>query len=149
MWQPWATLFAHGEKRVETRSWPCKPGWTAIHAAKKRTRELDRLRERPEFRTALERCGYTSLRELPYGAIVGAVYIDRAEQMNAASSLPTHVLDSTERAFGLYEPGRYGWIATVGIPLLVPIPLKGRRGFFALPSDVAAEVTRALHSATS
>ena len=41
IWQPWATLIALGEKRIETRGWETRyRGPLAIHAAKRWDREL-------------------------------------------------------------------------------------------------------------
>lgn len=89
LWQPWATLIAIGEKRVETRGWETRyRGRLAIHAAKKWNRELeelceigpisDALRRDPELARRLgppeeDRLGLT--RFLPLGCIVATCRI--------------------------------------------------------------------------
>lgn len=53
LWQPWATLIAIGEKKIETRSWnPYYRGWMAIHAAKTK-KALPKCQEEP-FKSSLE-----------------------------------------------------------------------------------------------
>jgi hypothetical protein len=59
LWQPWASLLAHGQKRVETRHWPIKsPGPLVVHAAQKWSRELAAQTIKPPFSLALRAAGY-------------------------------------------------------------------------------------------
>lgn len=54
--QPWASLVAIGEKRIETRSWKTSyRGPLAIHAAKRMPADAIDICERPPFREALRR----------------------------------------------------------------------------------------------
>lgn len=56
--QPWASLLATGQKRVETRGWPTSyRGPLLVHAAKKWDDELIDLSHREPFRSALGRIG--------------------------------------------------------------------------------------------
>ena len=47
MWEPWATLYVHGIKKIETRpkptSWTIEKGSYLIHAAKKWTKEQEQI----------------------------------------------------------------------------------------------------------
>lgn len=90
LWQPWATLWAIGAKRIETRHWPTNHrGPILIHAAKKLTCDipglLDAIRKDWEHWSDALRADGCVLDEerkliglggLPRGAIVGAVCLD-------------------------------------------------------------------------
>lgn len=80
LWQPWASLVAHGAKKIETRSWRCPlPAGTllAIHAARKWDRDLARMIEQPPFRETLHGMGVGWLEgcapNLPFGAVTCVV----------------------------------------------------------------------------
>lgn len=99
--QPWASLWAMGEKRIETRGapWPSTiplPAWCLIHANVKRPLHLSKVGEwwvhsrytEPESGPELRRLGSVHNGELvvdrcerrlavpmPLGAIVGAVHV--------------------------------------------------------------------------
>lgn len=50
VWQPWASLIAHGVKVFETRSWATKwRGPLAIHAAGRWGRDIDMLVQRSPY----------------------------------------------------------------------------------------------------
>ena len=133
VWQPWATLLVMGAKRVETRS---RPPWSrmvgpqiAIYATctglTKRAMR-DTLRK-PPFAEALDGV------DLPTGAIVGTIVLDRASEMSAEQVEWMTDNRPIEHAFGFYEPGRWAWVMRDPVPFLQPIetrPPKGRRGPF-------------------
>lgn len=155
IWQPHASLIISGQKSYETRSWPA---WRSlighriwIHAGKAQDDLLDLheyLVERdaglgtdPDsdaFVTALKASGFTYLRELPRGCLLGTAVL--------AASLPTDRLVSPG-PFGDFSPGRYAWRMTDLIPLPKPIPYVGRQGFFEVPDDVALSATFAAQAA--
>jgi len=153
--QPWATLMAAGEKRIETRSW--SPYMTlnagqlvAIHAGKgladMSPGEFDRLCCREPYKAALMRAsrsgrittrepGKLTCTDLPRGAIVAvatfyAAYRTDIPAAQAAveQSIATGALH--EREFGNFRPGRYAWIFTTIRPLLHPIKARGRQGLW-------------------
>lgn len=105
--QPWATLVALREKRVETRSWATNyEGPLAIHAAKgfpgwaKETCEY----EEPFF-TSLQSGGISTVKQLPLGkmlCIVKLLGCRRTEDVRAQ-------LDEKELTFGDYSDGRFAW----------------------------------------
>lgn len=150
--QPWASLVAHGHKRIETRSWnPYHRGAIAIHAAKAFPTDCRELCGEEPFRSALWDAGCrmvqrraTGLTDLPLGAIVAvatlldAVWCGRPllGQPEDWSDLPH------ERAFGRYSPGRYMLVLSNVRRLVEPVPCRGALGVWDVPEAVAEEVRR-------
>lgn len=131
--QPWATLIALGEKRLETRSWATKyRGPLAIHAAKRVDNEI--CLEEP-FSTVLAKHGYTA-DNLPTGAIVATCQLTEChkviEDYGKAALIGEELLriSSPEYDFGWYEIGRYAWEMTDVQQLSGPIPAKGQQGLW-------------------
>lgn len=129
LWQPWATLWVRGDKQNETRSWHTRyRGWLAVHAAKRRSAELDRIMATRPFSDAL-----AGLRgPLDVGVIVGFVHVVDCVKITM-NNIP---FTETEFAFGNYSPGRFKWItdarrevprAADGAPI---VRLKGAQGLF-------------------
>lgn len=172
LWQPWATLIAIGAKRIETRSWETlHRGPIAIHAAKKRSLELDRMCVTSPFaealgvrmhgRQILYKCGEKH-EPMPFGCIVAVaslVKVVRTEAVTFArhSGAPLKVLDAgadvmveyrpddAEMAFGDYSPGRFAWLLADVKPFPAPLPWRGEQGMFDVPDEaVYAGVTGSL-----
>ncbi len=144
LWQPWATLFVTGAKKIETRSWATRyKGWIAIHAAKKWDAELRGICYQPPFLEAI----YKGDRELfksktvdqllPFGAIIGAVKLDSSFQVDVMRS---NVPEGDELHFGDYTPGRYMWKASDFIELSEPIAYKGSQGMFDIPNEIVKQI---------
>jgi activating signal cointegrator 1 len=132
LWQPWASLIALGEKRIETRCWQTSyRGELAIHAAAKLPpRWLGASMHGNEFRNELAdilnvRWDYidAAIRNLPYGAIVAIVRLVSIEETDRVRD----VLCERELLFGNYEEGRYAWHLALVKRFDVPIPAKGNR----------------------
>lgn len=132
--QPWASLIAFGEKRIETRSWATSyRGIVAIHASKRIPPEDREFVECDEdFQTALSRNGVT-LKDLPLGCIIATAVLDRciptiqarAYLEEVPGNWPEH-----ERHFGNFDRGRFAWLLTDVRPLRNPIPAKGSLGLW-------------------
>ena len=131
LWQPWASLLIAGFKVHETRSWAplIPPGWIAIHAAQHEpawVRQAVEGHARPAWAAAawrrLSEIGYTAYPELPRGAVVGLVYIDRVTLTGHAA--PS---DSDDALFGDWTPGRYAWHVDRAYLLTPPVPATGRQ----------------------
>ena len=149
MTQPWASLVAVGENRIETRSWSTPHrGPLAIHAAKGFPADARALCATRPFREALARGGYTDASELPRGAVIALVNVDDViafdrrtladvRARSARGLLPPHEAD-----FGDFSPGRYGWVLSDVRPLRVPVPARGMLGLWEMPAEVEAEVVR-------
>lgn len=142
LWQPWATLLVSGIKKNETRqaptSWTQEKGVYLIHAAKKWTREQERICQTEPFRTALAvTLGLKKFSELPLGAIIGAVEVEECCNIHEASfevpwleSKTYRPLNSTEIMFGDYTDERCAWICKNAKVLQNPIPYKNGQGYY-------------------
>lgn len=120
LWQPWASLIADEEKRIETRSW--RPPewllhkWLAIHAAKKIDKDF------------AYQCGYGANGILcPRGAIVAVVWLDSWIRFNPEN---TEYISDDEKRYGDFEEGRFGWQFAEIRKLPEPLPIIGRQGIF-------------------
>lgn len=129
LWQPWASLVVHGQKKIETRAWPVPKTLIgkriAIHAALL-TRH-DGLMNVPPFLGLLDG-------DLPHGAVVGSVKLSSCVRMT-----PTNIAEFTQRQplevqLGDWQPGRYAWVLREPRVLDSPVPVRGSQGFFRVDS---------------
>lgn len=131
LWQPWASLIAAGVKMHETRHWPTRVrGRVAIHAAKR----LD-LDDAPDRLCAFALGAGWDRGELPHGAVVAIAEL-------TACMRTEEVADRVERAdfeAGNFGPGRFAFRLCDVRPLLQPIPLVGRQGFFGWQPPIDLE----------
>lgn len=134
--QPWATLVAIGAKRIETRSWHTfYRGPLAIHAAKgfpKDARDFAGCRMVNHF---LVEAGFPTADKnagLSIGCVVATCNVVECLPTESTGCLPGVFEDypqldtPQERAFGNYDPGRWGWVLEDVIILPMPIPAKGK-----------------------
>lgn len=121
--QPWATLVALGEKRIETRSWSTNiRGEIAIHAGKKVDKSVF---NRPFYSDIFRKYSITPENIITSSIIAVCKIVDvkRTEDL-------TDVISNQERAFGNYGPNRFGWILE-DIKSIEPIQgVKGMLGFW-------------------
>jgi activating signal cointegrator 1 len=132
LWQPWASLVALGEKRVETRCWSTKyRGELAIHAAAQMPPKwLGASRFSAHFANELadvlkvrtDRVG-ERMGQLPRGVVLCIVRLVDIKTADEAAGY----LCERELFFGNYEPGRYAWFFEMVEKFSVPIPAKGNR----------------------
>jgi hypothetical protein len=157
--QPWATLVAAGEKRIETRSWSTPyRGLLAIHAAKGFPPHARALCSSEPFAAALRREGLGGLallspqKVLPLGSILAVA--------NLADVCSTNEIGGTRRlfgapdadgeavlreaAFGDYSRDRYAWFLEDVVRLPDPVPAKGELGLWTPDPGALALLTRAL-----
>lgn len=159
IWQPYASLIAYRAKPYETRHWAPPRALIgrriAIHAAARRpTRaEVDGLMD--DVSTALGRRDW-DLR-IPYGAIVCTAVLDAAFELGeptggTARPAARVVQRMTSRPmpacfsvlyddFGDYAEGRWAWLLRDVEPLNLPVPFKGRQGFFDIDDRLAKAQT--------
>ncbi len=138
IWQPWSTLIATGQKRIETRSWATRyRGWLIIHAAAKWSADLRQLAASPMFAEMLKGTpGYSgddgdlfSKSEPPMpplGAVVGVARLVAIDSVDD----PRLITSEIERELGDYSPGRWAWIMEEPIAFKTPIPTKGFQGLW-------------------
>ncbi|MFA9432919.1 MULTISPECIES: hypothetical protein [unclassified Egicoccus] len=167
LWQPWASLIALRVKRIETRGWSTSyrgPLW--IHAAK-RYPTLDDMLVVAANETAWNAWHASGLVAddgeidpgplgaivarvdlvdvLPMVDVVGAEHQTGAYVEVAAPYLglwrpgaPVLARIDDERAYGIYEPGRFAWLMEDVQALDEPIPMRGRQQIWRIPEGVAA-----------
>ncbi len=144
LYEPWASLVAKGEKKIETRSWATKyRGPIAIHAAAQMPAYVKKLC--PKFANLLGIYDYECswLHDLacksgPYGKVVATATLVNCLEVVGKAIFPADgtvilkdntTVSGNELAFGDYTIGRYAWILKDIKPLADPIRLKGCRGF--------------------
>lgn len=120
--QPWATLIALGEKRIETRSWSTNiRGEIAIHAGKKVDKSVF---EQPFYSDVLQKHSITP-ENIVTASIIAVCRISavkRTEELN-------YFISDQERAFGNFSPNRFGWI----LEDIKPIePIRGVKGMLGI-----------------
>lgn len=131
LWEPWASLIAHGFKQVETRGWYTNyRGELAIHAAKQKLdpKEVSRLTfhlghhgfELPASHFSCVVCTVQLVACIPTALV----------QIQANKLKPPFVPArgwDFERPLGNYEAGRWAWILRDVKPFDPPIPAVGDR----------------------
>jgi hypothetical protein len=151
IWQPYASLVAVGEKRIETRIWGTKHrGLLAIHAMQKWDADLWRTSRVSPVEEALRRHDlYSGPEEESHGNLAfGAVlcYVDLLDCVTVVrtkmgvrlggprpldgsdrSEVYNDLLSENELAFSVFQPGRYAWIMRLVHRFEVPIAAPGAR----------------------
>lgn len=148
--QPWSSLIACDEKRIETRD--RRPpnghrGLLAIHASARWDQAAAYRCFTQPYRTVLTRHTDT-LAELPLGAIVAVADLWRVERTDDFTAADFQQYGAEhERAFGNYAPGRWAWFLRDVVKLPVPVPAKGMLGLWELPEPVLAAVEAGIAAA--
>lgn len=132
LWQPWASLWASGRKRFETRHWQTGyRGPLAIHAAKKLIADPGADLEA----ILIAAFGGQWARDLPRGCLLASGRLIATYQ---TQSLVGQLSDE-ELAQGDFHAGRFAW-KIVELTLLVrPLPWRGQPGLFEIPDDIVVE----------
>jgi hypothetical protein len=142
LWQPYASLIfaklpgeAEFVKRHETRGFrpPVKyvGGYIGIHATAKFPAAKDIPEELHELCMDVFGCSYNHT--LPRGAIIGAVRVSGGRPTE--SQKPA---SDEDRVSGDWAPGRFAWPLSDITPFAVPLPMKGKQGWwkFELPPGI-------------
>lgn len=142
LYQPWASLIALGEKKIETRSWHTNyRGPLAIHASANIPKWAKELCWTEPFRSTLLKHEYKMhLGELPTGMIITTCNLidcfeikeihGRIWAVNPNGTSININVYSNEFYFGDYTPRRYAWILDDIKPIDKPIPAKGHLGLW-------------------
>jgi hypothetical protein len=137
--QPWASLVAFGEKRLETRTWSTPyRGPVAIHAARGFPGWAQYLCvDEPSFKRALARHGVGGPAELPIGQVVALARL--ADVVRTDAPALADLMTDQERAFGDFGIGRYAWVLQDVRPV-TPFACRGQLGLWELelPDGLAA-----------
>jgi hypothetical protein len=126
LWQPWASLVAFEEKRVETRVWSTAyRGPLAIHATAKGP--ADFLGQSRHLISELHGWGDGYWPKAHHGVGLGAVLcVARLVAVEPVEKVRGD-LSAQELLFGNYEDGRYAWFLEGVERFKMPIPAKGNR----------------------
>jgi hypothetical protein len=147
MTQPWASLVAIGENRIETRSWQTGyRGAIAIHAAKAFPSDARRLCRRWPYRETLAAAGYEDAGSLPLGAVIAVAELEQVMAFDSGSlaevrarsargELPAHDAD-----FGDFAPGRFGFVLRDVRALATPVPARGMLGLWQVSADLEQRI---------
>ncbi|WP_206701616.1 ASCH domain-containing protein [Lysinibacillus sphaericus] len=143
--QPWATLIALGEKKLESRSRRTHHrGIIAIHAGK----QIDK-NAYERFAEVLKIYGIHSMDDLPVGVVVATAEIKRCHEIvedyeEYALSDQEVVIDGREYQYGFYEKGRFGWELDKVRTLPEPIPAIGQLGLWSwqIPKEIQAFISK-------
>jgi len=129
--QPWATLVAAGEKKIETRSWRTRyRGPIAIHAAKSYPAWARELALKPPFAAAVHRIFHGEAPTFPLGAVVAVAELVECVRIDALPLSWAPQSGSAEHAFGDYSPGRFMFRLEAILPLTDIIPTRGALGIW-------------------
>ena len=159
LYQPWASLMAWGEKRIETRSWETLyRGDLLICATAETAPQPWEALESCEIHCALKRQGIVpseARRQLPSGVALAIVRLTACERIEGEAftvdgeepvriCVPLsrnrhHSLNLREWEFGHYGEGRFLWITDNVRPLPLPIPVRGRQRLWTPPADTIVE----------
>lgn len=141
IWQPYASLIAHGMKFFETRTWHPPRNLLGerigIASTKVIRPEQRAAYSEPEFQHFYSQTGLPPLEDLPHGYLVGTAVLDSVELINEDFR---DDITSEELAFGWFEDGRYAWRMRYAMPLPFPVPIRGKQGIFEWGRDDEALV---------
>ena len=134
--QPWATLVAIGDKKIETRSWNTNyRGPLAIHAAKGFPVTAKGLCYDAVFKECLQFAGYKDHQALPLGAVIAVCNLVEVKKITGYEKLPK----GKEYIFGDYRLNRYMWCLENVVAFPEPILVKGALGLWEW-KEVAKEI---------
>ena len=157
LWQPWASLCVwknpdngKAEKQIETRHWSTDyRGLIAIHATKTLTPQARfEIANNSHIQDALIRHGavdFGSVKRvtLTVGAIIGVVELAEiytTENILVNFNFFTMVASEAkrEKAFGNYEPNRFGWLFKNPIEFKTPIECRGLQSLGSPKPEIEA-----------
>jgi activating signal cointegrator 1 len=139
--QPWATPVMIGAKTLETRRGTMTyRGKLGIHALKRYERDQQLLVVQEPYRSVLLAAGYSPVKPLPLGAIIGTVELVDViatkriwcEHGLLWNGLPAdaYVISQQEWKFGDFSPGRFAWKLASPESYAMPIPVQGGPGLW-------------------
>jgi hypothetical protein len=135
--QPWASLLAGGQKRIETRSWKTEyRGPVLICASKRIPDACKKLGAEPFFASSLVGLGITGPERLPLGMALGVVDL---VEVYPVADIPAELRTPRELAFGDYSPGRFGWHCVNARMFMQPFKVRGALGLFDIDDALIPE----------
>lgn len=125
VYQPYAHAIITGLKQYETR--PRRThirGRVAVHAGRLDEVHATKHLSSNDFWALMAEIGGKT--DLPRGAVVGTVEIVDCVPVEEI----IHTLSERERLLGDYSPGRFAWELRNPVAFSVPIPAKGKQGWW-------------------
>ena len=139
LWQPWASLWLTDAKVHETRHWPTNHrGPLLVHASKRLVSACGAAVDE----ICIRRFGPMWRKELPTGAVIGAVNLEACVPTESAYGEVAEVCD--DLTCGNFSPGRYAWRrGPRPLPFGTPVLWTGRQGLFNVDSEAIEEYVKA------
>ena len=132
--QPWATLIALGEKKIETRSWATKHRGPLLIHSSKRIEKL--ICDREPFYSTLLSHSIDEFAKLPTGMIIAKCNLVDCVGILGHRLKNGYILTENEFQFGDYTPGRWAWILEDVEILKKPIPSKGQLNLWNYSGEI-------------
>ncbi len=140
IWNPFATLLAHGHKTIETRSWPAPKSLIGqrigIASTKVIRPEQKAAFADAEFRKFYDQTGLPQeLSELPHGYLLGSAILHSCDVITDED---LEDITEEEKLYGWFREGYYAWRMRAPELLPEPIPVRGAQGVWVYrPEDAA------------
>lgn len=147
--QPWASLIAMGNKKIETRSWKTNHrGPLAIHAGASMPKQAkgfcSQIAEilHVQYNGSIWYYMANHVGDYTFGHILATcelvdcctitpdILVKSATEWKMSEPCYLPLPDEKELVFGDYTPGRYAWILKNVKQLKKPIPAKGQQGLW-------------------
>jgi activating signal cointegrator 1 len=144
LWQPWASLIAWGDKKIETRGWGTEyRGWVAIHATAKLMPEGRTAVDHPAIWAVMDRMDVT-IEDLPLGGILCIARLVDCVRFSGETKTP-----EPECHFGDFRTGRYGFVLEGVRALPAYLKCAGQQGFSTIRDrDVLNSVIKFIRQQT-
>lgn len=145
IWNPYASLLAHGHKLIETRGFPApksligtRIGIASTKTIKQEQRDAfkDPVFARYYFETNLPR----QIEELPNGFLLGTVLLHSCDEITEED---IEDVTEEEQVYGWWKLGRYAWRCRDPQPLAQPVPVRGAQGIWTLRDATVIPFPRA------
>ncbi len=144
IWNPYASLLAHGFKLNETRSFPAPRALigqrigiasTKVIKPEQRAAFKDPAFARYYFETNLPR----DIEDLPNGYLLGTVLLHSCDVITEED---LEDVTEEEKLYGWWEAGRYAWRCRNHEPFEQPVPVRGAQGIWTLPDATVIPIRR-------
>jgi hypothetical protein len=141
LWEPWATLWAAGFKKYETRNWATAyRGELLIHAASYVDHELVSLANEEPFDHIFTLRDIPLFTQFPRKCIIGRCLLVDCMPTEKFPPWYNKPITDNEYWLGNYEPQRFAWIAEKHELFDKPIPCRGFQKLFTVPESVALQL---------
>jgi hypothetical protein len=131
LWQPLASAMMHGTKQNETRSWPTDIRGDVVICSAKR---------KPKREECFDEYAYRCATAEPLGFCLVVVDLFDCVRTESLFDNGSFKFSEVEMRNGNYTNGRFAWLTRNPRPLVKPIPVIGRQGWFNLPIEIEQQI---------